>query len=108
MYTNADLKICQYLRIHMKIICWRFHIKTPIAFWDMHTWDMWKVGLQTLRNNIAYVKIILLFNKFANLKAREKLTFITREFLRLRMRNFQGIVFIWTQTCSEIFQSALV
>ena len=40
------------------------------------------------------LKIILLFNKFANLKAPEKLTFITQEFLRSRMRNFQGIVFI--------------
>ena len=29
----------------------------------------------------------------------------TREFLRLRMRNFQGIVFIWTQTYNEIFKS---
>ena len=27
-YTNVDLKICQYLRLHMKIICRRFHINT--------------------------------------------------------------------------------
>ena len=33
---------------------------------------------------------------------------ITREFLGLRMRNFQGIVFICTQTYSEIFKSGLV
>ena len=32
-YTNADLAICQYLRLHMKIICWRFHIKTPFTFY---------------------------------------------------------------------------
>ena len=32
----------------------------------------------------------------------------TREFLGLRMRNFQGIVFISTRTYSEIFKSALV
>ena len=50
-YSNADLKICQYLRLHMKLICWRFHIKTPFTFWDMRTWDMWKVCLQTYRNN---------------------------------------------------------
>ena len=48
--TNADLKICQYIRLHMKIICRRFHIKTPFTFWDMHTWDMQKVSLNTLRN----------------------------------------------------------
>ena len=36
--------------------------------------------------------------------------YITREFLGLRMRNFQGmgIIFIRTQTYSEIFKSALV
>ena len=33
---------------------------------------------------------------------------ITREFLGLRMRNFQGIAFIWTQAYREIFKSALV
>ena len=33
---------------------------------------------------------------------------MTREFLGLRMWNFQGIVFIWTQTYREIFKSALV
>ena len=42
-YTNADLKICQYLRLHMKITCRRFHAQTPFTFWDRHTWDMWKV-----------------------------------------------------------------
>ena len=58
-YSNADLKICQYLSLHMKIICRRFHIKTPFTFWDMRTWDMWKVCLQTfktdrIRWNLAY------------------------------------------------------
>ena len=47
----ADLKICQYLPLHMKIICQRFHIKAPFTFWDMRMWDMWKVCLQTFRNN---------------------------------------------------------
>ena len=55
-YTNADLKICQYLRLHMKVICWKFHIKTPFTFWDMRTWDMWKVSLQTFRNKHEYDK----------------------------------------------------
>ena len=45
-YTNANLKIRQYLRLHMKIICWIFNIKTPSIFLDMHTWGMWKVCLQ--------------------------------------------------------------
>ena len=35
-------------------------------------------------------------------------TTITLELLRLKMRNFQGIVFIWTLTYSEIIKSPLV
>ena len=33
-YTNADVKICQYLRFHVKIIYGRLHIKTPFTFGD--------------------------------------------------------------------------
>ena len=33
---------------------------------------------------------------------------ITPEFLGLRIRNIQGIIFIWTQTYRGIFKSALV
>ena len=32
VHTNAGLKLCQYLRLHMKIICQRFHIKTSFTF----------------------------------------------------------------------------
>ena len=31
-YPNADLKICQYLRPHVKIICGRFHLKAAFTF----------------------------------------------------------------------------
>ena len=48
---NVELRICQYLRLPMKIISWRFHIKTSFTFWDMGTWHMWNVCLQTFRNN---------------------------------------------------------
>ena len=40
------------LSSHMKIICSRFHIKTPFTFWDKHMWDVGKVCLET----IEYVK----------------------------------------------------
>ena len=35
--ANADLKICWYLRLRMKIICQRFRAVKPFTFWDMHT-----------------------------------------------------------------------
>ena len=34
--------------------------------------------------------------------------YITREFLEIRMRNFQGIIFVWTRAYKEIFKSALL
>ena len=49
--TKADLRICQNLPLHIQIICWRFHVKAPFISWDIRPWDMWKVCLQTLRNN---------------------------------------------------------
>ena len=49
------------------------------------------------------LKISLLLKKFTHFTGQ-----ITREFLGLRMRNFQSIVFIRTQTCRKIFKSALV
>ena len=33
---------------------------------------------------------------------------VTREFLGLRIRNFPGIVSVWTQPYRDIFKSALV
>ena len=97
VHYNADLKICQYLLLHIKIICWRIHINTLFTFWDMHRWDMWKVCLKTFRNKLICQKLSFFLR---NLQ--------TREFLGSRMRNFQGIDFIWTQTYREIFKSALV
>ena len=41
VFTESSFLIC----------CWRFLIKTPFTFWDMRAWDMWKVCLQTFRNN---------------------------------------------------------
>ena len=34
-----------------KILCRRFHIKTPFTFRDMHRWGIWKVCLQTFKKN---------------------------------------------------------
>ena len=31
-YTNADLKTYHYRRLHMKTMCRRFHITTPLTF----------------------------------------------------------------------------
>ena len=49
------------------------------------------------------LKISLFFKEIYTLHVQ-----ITREFFGLRMRNFQGIAFLRTQTYREIFKSALV
>ena len=68
-FINADLKISQYLCLHMKIVRRRFHIKT-FTFWYMRTWDMWKVCLQTFKINRTCEKVSLLFKKFINFTSK--------------------------------------
>ena len=31
-YANADMEVCRYLRLHIKIICLMFRIITPFTF----------------------------------------------------------------------------
>ena len=91
MYTNADLKIS---------LNRRFHITTPFTFWDIRTktWNIYKHSETT-----ECVKKLAYFLRNYKVQAQ-----ITREFLGLRMLNFQFVVFIWwTRTYREIFKSAL-
>ena len=82
------MKICQYLRLHMKIICRRFHIKTTSPFWDMCTWDIRKVCLQTFRNNRIRCKLAYVFKKFTNFMGKNS------SILRIKKAKFLGYCFI--------------
>ena len=63
LYTNADMKIYQYLLLHIKIICRRFRIITLFAFWDIRTRD-YKMFVYKDTETIEYVKnCYLLFKK---------------------------------------------
>ena len=42
---------------------------TPFAFWDIHTSDMWKVCLQTFRNNRIYQKLAYFLRNLQTLRA---------------------------------------
>ena len=44
------MKICWYLLLHTKTICWRFRIKIAFTFWDMRTRDMGKGCLKIFIN----------------------------------------------------------
>ena len=78
------------------------------AFWiliilELFTSKVCKTFVYKHTETIEYVK------KWANFYEKYKMYgWITREFLGLRMQNFQGIIFIWIRTYMEILKSALV
>ena len=96
------MKIYCYLRLHLKIICQRFHIIAPFNFWDISTRDIWNVCLQTYRNNRICYKVAYFLRKIQNTRVNNS------KILRIKDAKFQVMIFIWTQTYSEIFKSALV
>ena len=88
---------CQYLHLHMKIICWRFHIKTP-TFWDMRMWNMWKVCLQTFRNNKIWWKLAYFLTDLSNSRANNS------RILRIKNAKFSGCCFYMNAKIQEDFQ----
>ena len=74
----------------MKTICWKFHIKTAFAFWDS-AHEKCEKFVYKHSETVEYVK-----NKPTFWEICKRHGQIARELLGLRMRNFQGIVFIWT------------
>ena len=81
------MNTCQYLRLHMKIICWRFHSKAPSSSWDMSTWGMWKVCLQTLRNNRICWKLAYFLRNLRTLRINNS------KILRVKNAKFSGYCF---------------
>ena len=91
-------QICQHLRLQMKIMCRKFHIKTPFTFWEIRTWDMWKVCLQTFRNNrirkkLAYFLRNLQTSRINNLRIP-----------RVKKTKFSGYCFYMNTKISGDFQ----
>ena len=95
------MKIYQYIGFHIIIMCQRFHVIASFTFWDTRrTQDTWNFVYRHLET-INILKVGYFFKKN---RIYGKLT---REFLGLRMRNFQSTVFTWIQPYSEIFKSAI-
>ena len=71
MYTNADLNTCQYIRLHMKIICLIFHIKTSYIFYFLrYAHKRYVKILFTDFQKEHMLKISLLFKTFTNFKGK--------------------------------------
>ena len=86
----------------MKIICWKFHVTAPFTFWDTRTWDLWKVCLQTFRNNRICYKFACFLRNLQTSRVNNS------KILRIKNANFSGYCFIWAQAYREVFKSALV
>ena len=101
-YTNAELTIRQFLRLHIIIIIiiilWRIHIKTPFTFWDMHTEEMWKVCLGTLRNNSICQKLAYFLRNFKTSRVNNS------RILRIKNAKFSGYCFYMNANISWDFQ----
>ena len=65
----SPLIICQYLCLHMKTVCWWFHIKRLFTFLDMRAYDMWKVWLQTFKNDRISSKLAHSLRNLQNSRA---------------------------------------
>ena len=70
--------------------------------WDMRTWDMWKVCLQTFRNKRICKKLAYFLRNLQTSRANNS------RILTIKNTNIQTDESIWTQTNREIFKSALV
>ena len=79
-------------------ICRRFHIKTPFTLWDTRTWDMWKICLQTFRNNRIYQKIVYFLRTLQNLRVNNS------RILRIKNVKFSGSSFYMNTNIQGDFQ----
>ena len=59
------LKIGQYLRLHMKIICWIFYIKHLLLF-EVSAREICEKFVYKYSETIEYVEVSLIFKKFTN------------------------------------------
>ena len=91
------LRSCRKIRLTFLIVFWTI-------FWELLLWKL------SPGNFVFFLKISLLLNVFYCFYMFLNIDFanLTRELLGLRMRNFQGGIFIWTRTYREIFKSASV
>ena len=85
------MKIYQYLRLHIKIICQRFCSIILFSFWDIRTRDIWSDCLQTYRNNRVFLKVAYFLRKIQTSRVNNS------RIIKFKNANFQRIVFTWVR-----------
>ena len=81
------MKICQYFLLHLKIICWCFHIKISFIFWDMSTWICEKFVYEHSKI-IEYNKKLAYFLRHLQISRANNL-----RILRIKNAKFPGYCF---------------
>ena len=84
------------LNMRKQISLEAFHIKTRFTFWDMHTWDIWKVCLQTFSNNREKIAFFLI--KIQTSRRNNSIT------LRIKKTKFSGYCFYRNTNIQGEFQ----
>ena len=81
------MKISLYILTDIKIISWRFCILNLINFSVIHPWRLWKVCLQTYRNNRISQKVAYFLRKKQTLGANNS------TILRSKKAKFSGCLY---------------
>ena len=96
-FENLQIKC---LCLHTKMICRRFRIITAFTFWVMRTRDIWKVCLQTYRNNRICSKVAYFLRKIQTARINNS------RILRIKNANFSGYwLFLYEPVYIEKFSN---
>ena len=82
----------------LKIICQRLHIKIRFRVRDMGSWDIWKLCLQTLRNNRIRWKLSYFFRNLQTARAKNSII------LKFKEAKFSGYCFHMNTNIQVDFQ----
>ena len=89
------------------IFIWKYHVEDfrlkHLLLFEICAHEIWEKFVYKHSETINYVKNYPTFSEIFKLHGQ-----IPQEFLGLKMRNLQGIRFIWTGTYSKIFEYALM
>ena len=81
------MKISIYIRVHIKMILWKFRILNPKSFRVIYRQSLWNVYLETFRDNIIRWKVSYFLRKIQTLWVNNSIT------LWIKNANFSGYYF---------------
>ena len=104
-YANADLKICQYLRFHMKIIL-KISRSNILLLFEIFTHEKCEKFVCKHSETIEYVEKLAYFQRNLQTSRVNNSGMIQIKNAKFSWYCFSRCVFIWRQMYREIFKSA--